>query len=151
MDIAGAAPDEWVTVVKACVDIPNCVGITVWGVRDTDSWRAQNSPLLFNAAYGTKPAYSALVATIGAMTGSGVAPVETTAAPKPTTSVAPVAPTTSVASIAPVPPTSSAAPVPITTSVASIAPVPPTTSVASVASVMTMASMVAGNATLTHA
>ncbi|KAE9366320.1 glycoside hydrolase family 10 protein [Stipitochalara longipes BDJ] len=81
MDIVNAAPADYVTAVKACVDIPNCVGVTVWGVRDPDSWRAGSSPLLFNAAYATKPAYAALVATIGTMTASVSAPVATTAAP----------------------------------------------------------------------
>ncbi|KAF4629551.1 hypothetical protein G7Y89_g8595 [Cudoniella acicularis] len=68
VDIVNAAPAEYVEVAKACVDIANCVGVTVWGVRDPDSWRASNNPLLFNSAYATKPAYAALVQTIGAMT-----------------------------------------------------------------------------------
>lgn len=68
MDIVNAAAGEYVTAVKACVDIANCVGVTAWGVRDPDSWRAASSPLLFNSGYSTKPAYAALVQTIGAMT-----------------------------------------------------------------------------------
>lgn len=68
MDIVNAAPGDYVTAVKACVDIANCVGVTVWGVRDPDSWRAASSPLLFNSGYSTKPAYAALVQTLGAMT-----------------------------------------------------------------------------------
>jgi endo-1,4-beta-xylanase len=67
VDIVNAAPADYVTTVKACVDIANCVGVTVWGVRDPDSWRASSNPLLFNSAYATKPAYSALVQTLGAM------------------------------------------------------------------------------------
>jgi len=68
VDLVGASPSEYVTAIKACVDIANCVGVTVWGVRDSDSWRAASSPLLFNSGYSTKPAYSALVATLGTMT-----------------------------------------------------------------------------------
>ncbi|KAE8443561.1 hypothetical protein EG329_001723 [Mollisiaceae sp. DMI_Dod_QoI] len=74
VDIVNAAPGDYVTTVKACVDIPNCVGVTVWGVRDPDSWRASNNPLLFNSAYATKPAYSALVATLGALPTATPAP-----------------------------------------------------------------------------
>jgi len=90
MDIVNAAPGEYVTAVKACVDIPNCVGVTVWGVRDPDSWRAASSPLLFNSGYSTKPAYAALVATIGAMTSSVSAPAATTAIPTATATAASV-------------------------------------------------------------
>lgn len=93
MDIVNAAPADYVTAIKACVDIANCVGVTVWGVRDPDSWRAGSSPLLFNAAYATKPAYSALVATIGAMTESVSAPIATSAVPVVSATVVSVAPT----------------------------------------------------------
>ena len=87
MDIVNAAPADYVTAVKACVDIPNCVGVTVWGVRDPDSWRASNNPLLFDSAYAAKPAYSALVATLG-----GVSP-NATPSPMPTPPLASVKPT----------------------------------------------------------
>ena len=76
IDIVGAAPAEYVQTIKACVDIKNCVGVTVWGVRDPDSWRASNNPLLFNAQYQTKPAYSALVATLGALPTVAPTPVK---------------------------------------------------------------------------
>lgn len=70
VDIVNAAASEYVQTAKACVDIANCVGVTVWGVRDPDSWRASNNPLLFNSGFSTKPAYSALVATLGALPSS---------------------------------------------------------------------------------
>jgi hypothetical protein len=38
--------------------------VTFWGLRDADSWRRQNSPLLFDDAYGRKPAYDAVIAAL---------------------------------------------------------------------------------------
>ena len=37
--------------------------VTFWGLRDTDSWRRQFHPLIFDDAYGRKPAYDAIIAT----------------------------------------------------------------------------------------
>jgi endo-1,4-beta-xylanase len=35
--------------------------VTFWGLRDTDSWRRQFSPLIFDEAYGRKPAYDGVI------------------------------------------------------------------------------------------
>ncbi|MFY1690460.1 endo-1,4-beta-xylanase [Plantactinospora sp. WMMB782] len=49
------------TVTRACMAISRCTGITVWGVRDCDSWRGSDNALLFDCAGNKKAAYTAVL------------------------------------------------------------------------------------------
>ncbi|KAF2219582.1 endo-1,4-beta-xylanase [Elsinoe ampelina] len=66
LDIRQAAPEDYARVVQGCLAVENCVGITSWGVRDTDSWRASSTPLLFDDAFAPKAAYTAVLDAIKA-------------------------------------------------------------------------------------
>jgi endo-1,4-beta-xylanase len=64
VDIRGSQPNDYVAVAKACLGVKNCVGATLWGVRDSDSWHRQDAPLLFDGAFKPKPAYTAVLQAI---------------------------------------------------------------------------------------
>jgi endo-1,4-beta-xylanase len=61
LDIKGGAAADYKTAVGACLDVENCVGVTVCGVSDTDSWiGASSTPLLFDGSFQAKANYNAV-------------------------------------------------------------------------------------------
>ncbi|WP_203997942.1 endo-1,4-beta-xylanase [Micromonospora andamanensis] len=60
----GNQANIYATVTRACLAISRCTGITVWGVRDCDSWRGGDNALLFDCAGNKKPAYTAVLDTL---------------------------------------------------------------------------------------
>ncbi|MEU0132949.1 endo-1,4-beta-xylanase [Streptomyces sp. NPDC006296] len=71
LDVQGAPATTYGQVTNDCLAVPRCLGITVWGVRDTDSWRAQDTPLLFNGDGSKKAAYTAV---LNALNGGSTTP-----------------------------------------------------------------------------
>ncbi|GAA3119268.1 endo-1,4-beta-xylanase [Planomonospora alba] len=62
LDIQGGSATTYANVVNDCLAVPRCTGITVWGVRDTDSWLGANaSALLFDGNGNKKAAYTSVL------------------------------------------------------------------------------------------
>lgn len=68
LDLARAPGSAYASTVRACVEVPRCTGITVWGIRGSDFWRSGENPLLFARGGDKKQAYqSALNARGGSI------------------------------------------------------------------------------------
>jgi endo-1,4-beta-xylanase len=77
----GNQANIFATVTRACMAVARCTGITVWGIRDTDSWRTGANPLLFDGSGNKKPAYTSVLNALnnGSPTPPPGGPVDTNA------------------------------------------------------------------------
>jgi len=85
LDIEGSGATQatnYGRVVQACLAVTRCTGITVWGIRDTDSWRASGTPLLFDGNGNKKAAYTT---TLDTLNGGGTTVPTTPPTTPPTT------------------------------------------------------------------
>jgi endo-1,4-beta-xylanase len=63
-DIGQGQAENYRKVVRACLNVAKCTGITVWGIADSESWRSSERGLLFtggNGNYQKKAAYTAVL------------------------------------------------------------------------------------------
>jgi len=79
--------NDYAGVVRACLAVTGCIGITVWGFTDLDSWvpgafPGQGAADLFDNNIDPKPAYSSTLTALG---GSQATPTPT-GSPTPTPS-----------------------------------------------------------------
>ncbi|TWF93840.1 endo-1,4-beta-xylanase [Saccharopolyspora dendranthemae] len=64
LDVGGsgtAQADVYRAVTESCLAVARCKGITVWGITDAYSWRAEETPLLYDGNYQKKEAYGAVL------------------------------------------------------------------------------------------
>ncbi|WP_326559349.1 endo-1,4-beta-xylanase [Micromonospora sp. NBC_01796] len=67
------------SVTRACLAVSRCTGITVWGVRDSDSWRGTDNALLFDRSGNKKAAYTSVLDALNAGSNTPGSPVDTSA------------------------------------------------------------------------
>ncbi|MEU4570187.1 endo-1,4-beta-xylanase [Micromonospora sp. NPDC023956] len=93
LDISGSnQANVYASVTRACLAVSRCTGITVWGIRDSDSWRTGQNPLLFDGSGNKKPAYTS---TLDALNGGGTTVPTTPPTTPPSTPPATTPPPTS--------------------------------------------------------
>jgi endo-1,4-beta-xylanase len=61
VDVTNANTTQYQNLTADCMAVPRCAGITVWGIRDSTSWRSSESPLLFDGNGNKKAAYTSVL------------------------------------------------------------------------------------------
>ena len=93
LDIEGSGSSQaqqYQGVIQACMAVSRCTGITVWGVRDTDSWRSSGTPLLFDGSGNKKAAYTSVLNQLNSGQGNPANPgTNPTPTPTPTPTATP--------------------------------------------------------------
>ncbi|MDY7089413.1 MAG: endo-1,4-beta-xylanase, partial [Actinomycetota bacterium] len=87
VDVTNSSTSQYAGLTQACLNVPRCIGITVWGVRDSDSWRSNENPLLFDGNGNKKAAYTSVLNALNAAgpTNPTTPPPSTTTPPPATT------------------------------------------------------------------
>jgi endo-1,4-beta-xylanase len=85
LDIRNAPTSAYSSVVTDCLAVSRCKVITVWGIRDSDSWRSGESPLLFDGSGNKKAAYNAVLTALNNGTPGGGDPTTPPPSGNPTT------------------------------------------------------------------
>ncbi|WP_433200613.1 endo-1,4-beta-xylanase [Dactylosporangium sp. CS-047395] len=86
VDVTNSSTSQYAGLTQACMNVSRCVGITVWGVRDSDSWRSGESPLLFDGNGNKKAAYTSVLNALNAASPTTSPTGGGTTSPTPTTS-----------------------------------------------------------------
>ncbi|GAA2863697.1 beta-xylanase [Actinoplanes cyaneus] len=89
-DVTNASATQYAGLTQACSNVPRCVGITTWGIRDSDSWRGNENPLLFDRNSNPKAAYTSVLNALNAA--STTVPGTSIPSPSAPGSVSPSAP-----------------------------------------------------------
>ncbi len=95
LDIAQASATNYTNTVRDCMNVARCAGITVWGIRDSDSWRSSDNPLLFDSSGNKKAAYNAVLTALGSGTPVSNPPSTKPPSSTPPSSTPPVSPSAS--------------------------------------------------------
>jgi endo-1,4-beta-xylanase len=61
VDVTNSSTSQYQGLTQACLNVPRCAGISVWGIRDSTSWRASENPLLFDGSGNKKAAYTSVL------------------------------------------------------------------------------------------
>ncbi|CAE6488519.1 unnamed protein product [Rhizoctonia solani] len=64
LEIPSAPGNDYAAAVRSCLNVPKCVGITVWSVADDASWRGSSNSSLFDINYQKKPAYYSVLSVL---------------------------------------------------------------------------------------
>ena len=85
---------DYSTVVSDCLQVSRCVGVSQWGVGDADSWipgtfSGYGAATMYDNTYQPKPAYNAVVTTLGGTATSSGPPTTAPPSSGPPSSAAP--------------------------------------------------------------
>ncbi|GAB3980813.1 endo-1,4-beta-xylanase [Plantactinospora veratri] len=107
-DIGAGQAENYRKVVRACLNVARCTGITVWGIADSESWRSSERGLLFTGGSGNyqkKAAYHAVLDELNKGRNSTPPPTTPPVTPSVPPTTPPVDPTTPPPTSAPPNPT----------------------------------------------
>ncbi|SFF89519.1 endo-1,4-beta-xylanase, partial [Actinoplanes philippinensis] len=83
VDVTNSSTSQYAGLTQACMNVPRCIGITVWGVRDSDSWRSNESPLLFDSSGNKKAAYNSVLNVLNSAGPGPSSPPPSSGGPSP--------------------------------------------------------------------